>query len=376
MSSSTPPSTLRANIHFAEKDQALREDVHRLGELVGELVREQGGEALFDLVEATRRASIAHREGDARAAEELQKMLGALAPSAARELIRAFSTYFQMVNMAEQVHRIRRRRAYERDRATPQPHGFADTFERLKAVGVTAEEIESLMAQVKVEPVFLAHPTEVTRRTLLSKEQNIARYLIEMMDPYLTPQEMEATLGRIRLQMTAGWQTAEHPSEGVTLRDQAEHVLFFLTDVLYRTVPAFYESLERALVTTFSDGASRPRLPPILKFGTWVGGDMDGNPNVTAKSIRETLARQRSLVLDLYYDECLELARDLSQDVTRVGVSEELLARTAMYTGHFPHDAASIPVRHRQMPYRCFLRLVAARLKATRDDAAFPYESP
>jgi phosphoenolpyruvate carboxylase len=373
---SSTSRTIRANIFFAEKDLALREDVHRLGELVGDLVREQGGEALFDLVEAARRASIAHREGDERAAGELQTLLGALAPSTAREFIRAFSTYFQMVNMAEKVHRIRRRRTYERDRTTPQPHGFADTLARLKAAGVRGDEIERLIAEILVEPVLMAHPTEVTRRTLLRKEQNIARHLVEMMDPYLTPQEIEATLGQIRLQMTTGWQTAEHPDEGVMLRDQAEHVLFFVTDVLYRMIPPFYESLERAYAATFPERGARPRVPRILKFGTWVGGDMDGNPNVTAKSIRETLARQRSLVLDLYYQECQQLARDLSQGASRVAVAEELLRRSAAYAGHFPQAAASIPVRHRNMPYRSFLRLIGARLQATYDDAAFPYESP
>jgi len=112
---------VRADIVFAEKDRALREDVHRLGELVGELVREQGGEALFDLVEAARRAAIERREGNAQAFAELRTLLGALAPSTARDFIRAFSTYFQVVNIAEQVHRIRRRRAYAQQEGKPQP---------------------------------------------------------------------------------------------------------------------------------------------------------------------------------------------------------------------------------------------------------------
>jgi phosphoenolpyruvate carboxylase len=368
-------STIRANIFFAEKDQALREDVHKLGELVGELVTEQGGEALFDLVETARRASIAHREGDTEAYAELKGLLGALAPSTAGEFIRAFSTYFQMVNMAEKVHRIRRRRAYLRDTSTPQPFGFLDILQRLKADGAGANEVERVLNTICVEPVFTAHPTEVTRRTLLRKEQSIARHLLQMMDPYMTPQELHATLGRIRMEMTTGWQTAESPEEGIRLRDEAEHVLFFLTDVLYRMIPPFYEGLESALATTFPEHGARMRFPPLVRFCSWVGGDMDRNPNVTAKSIRETLARQRSLVLDLYYHECLELARHLSQDARRVAVSEELQDKARLYAGHFPDAASAVPARHRQMPYRCFLRLIGARLQATYDDAAFPYES-
>ena len=211
MSIPASDSVPRAEIFFAEKDQALRDDVHRLGELVGELVKDQGGEALFDLVEAARRASIAQREGDAGARQELKTLLSALTPRTARDFIRAFSTYFQMVNMAEKVHRIRRRRVYLQDADTPQPLGFADTLRRLKEAGVDAPTLEKVLATVSVEPVFTAHPTEATRRTLLRKQQNVARHLIEMLDPYMTPQEERATLGRIRMEMTTGWQTEEHP---------------------------------------------------------------------------------------------------------------------------------------------------------------------
>ncbi|MBN1239635.1 MAG: phosphoenolpyruvate carboxylase [Gammaproteobacteria bacterium] len=350
--------------------------MHRLGELVGELVQEQGGEALFDLVEAARRASISHREGNDAAFAELRTLLAALAPSTARDFIRAFSTYFQMVNMAEKVHRIRRRRAYLQDATTPQPFGFRDVLQRLKAAGVGADEIEQALERVCIEPVFTAHPTEVTRRTLLRKQQNIARHLVRMLDPYMTPQEVDATLGSIRLEMTTGWQTEEYPGEQMKLGDEAEHVLFFLTDVLYRMVPPFYENLESALAETYVERSSRLRAPIVVRFSSWVGGDMDGNPNVTAKSMRETLARHRQLVLDLYYTECRELARHLSQSETRVGVADEIYERARLYAGHFPQAMHSVPSRHRQMPYRVFLRLVRARLQATYDDAAFPYESP
>jgi phosphoenolpyruvate carboxylase len=372
---SSTSRTVRANIYFAEKDRALREDVHRLGGLVGELVREQGGEALFDLVETARKLAISHREGDRGAYGELKALLGSLAPSTARDFIRAFSTYFQMVNMAEKVHRIRRRRAYLRDSSAPQPFGFVDILQKLKAQGVDGDEIERALAAIRIQPVFMAHPTEVTRRTLLRKEHNIARHLVEMMDPYLTPHELEATLGQIRQEMTTGWQTVDSLDEGIRLRDEAEHVLFFLTDVLYRMVPPLYESLESALGAGFTEHGA-VRVPILVQFGTWVGGDMDGNPHVTAKSIRQTLARQRSLALDLYYRECGELAGHLSQGLSRIGVSAELEHRTQLYAGHFPEAAAALPTRHRQMPYRAFLRLVAARLKATYDDHAFPYESP
>jgi phosphoenolpyruvate carboxylase len=376
MATKEPAETRRSEIFFEEKERALREDVHRLGELVGELVREQGGEALLDIVEAARRAAIAHREGNQDALTELQSLLGALEPRASRDFIRAFSTYFQMVNMAERVHRIRRRRAYLRDASTPQPSGFEDTLIKLREAGVSAEAVESLFATLCVEPVFTAHPTEATRRTLLRKQQRIARFLMETLDPYMSPQEEQAALGRIRTEITTGWQTAEQPGTRLSVSDEAEHVLFFLTDVLYRMIPPFYEELEQAFVAAYPEHGSRVKVPTIVRFGSWVGGDMDGNPNVTAKSIRESLGRQRSLVLDCYYKEALRLAEHLSQSETRVSIASEILQRSALYARHFTKAAHAIPARHRDMPYRGFLRLIAARLQATYDDAAFPYESP
>ena len=370
------PTVRRADIFFPEKDQALRHDVHRLGELVGEVVSEQGGEELFDLVESARRASIAHREGDAKALEQLQRLLGTLAPETATEFIRAFSTYFQVVNLAEKVHRIRRRRAYLRDAATPQPRGFEDIIARLKDGGVSADTILEALAGLSVEPVFSAHPMEVTRRTMLTHQQSVARHLIQMLDPYLTPQEEQALMASIRMDITTSWQTEEHPREHVRVGDEAEHILFFLTDILYRIIPPFYEQLADTVKDAFPSVADPLHLPTMVRFGSWAGGDMDDNPDVTAKTIRETLARQKALVLNLYHRECGSLARHLSQSASRVVVSETLRARSAFYTGHFPHAAHAIPARHREMPYRVFLALVAARLRATHEESAFPYESP
>ena len=322
MSPSKSKKVRREEIFFAEKDQALKADVRRLGELVGELVKEQGGEALFDLVEEARIISIAHREGNVDALEKLQALLSALELGTARDFIRA------LVNMAEKVHRIRRRRAYLRDATKNQPLGFLDILKQLKESGLKAPDIEDALAQLSVEPVFTAHPTEASRRTLLRKQQNIAHHLVEMLDPYLTSQEEQAVLGRILHEMTSGWQTEEHPQAYMRVADEAEHALFFLTDVLYRIIPDFYEGLEDAVKSVFPDQRIKPLPSNLIKFGSWVGGDMDGNPNVTSKNIRETLARQRALVLDLYYNECLVLAQQLSQSESRVEVNETLQNRS------------------------------------------------
>ncbi len=359
---------------FEDKDQALRDDVRTLGTMVGDLIKEQGGDELFDFVENARRRSIRRREENEKPGEELAKLVENLDPDLALQVIRGFSTYFQMVNTAEKVHRIRRRREYLREVGHYQPGGFEDTLVKLKASGMTVDELQELINRLSIEPVFTAHPTEPTRRTILRKEQNIVRYLVQLLDPTMTAQETHACLANIRLLITTGWQTDEHPSEQMTVADELEHILFFMTDVLYRATPPFYEDIEMALSRIYGKDGEKITLPSILRYGSWVGGDMDGNPNVNAKTIRATLARQRSLILDLYFKECAAISAKLSQTTERVGFSDEITAKIDEYRGVFQNAYHAVPARHRNMPYRVFLRLVQQRLQSTYDDDVFPYE--
>ena len=374
MSSGAYKSLRRQNIMFEDKDQALRNDVRTLGAMVGDLIKEQGGDELFEFVENARRRSIRRREDNEKPGEELARLVENLGPDLALQVIRSFSTYFQMVNTAEKVHRIRRRREYLREVGHYQPGGFEDTLVKLKASGMTVEGLQALINSMIIEPVFTAHPTEPTRRTILRKEQHIVRYLVELLNPTMTAQETHACLENIRLLITTGWQTDEHPSEQMSVADELEHILFFMTDVLYRAAPPFYEDIMMAVERIYGEDAEKITVPSILRFASWVGGDMDGNPNVNAKTIRATLARQRSLILDLYFKECGAISAKLSQTTERIGFSDELLARIDEYRGVFQNAYHAVPARHRNMPYRVFLRLVQQRLQSTYDDDIFPYE--
>jgi len=368
-------SLRRQDITFEEKDQSLRDDVRTLGAMVGDLIREQSGDELFEMVEEARLLAIRRREGNERPGEGISEFVNNLDPATALQLIRGFSTYFQMVNTAEKVHRIRRRRDYLRDVAIYQPGGLEDSLIKLKASGMDIEALQALLDSMSIEPVFTAHPTESTRRTMLRKEQNIVKYLVDMLNPTMTPQETTTALQNIRLLATTGWQTAEHPSEGMTVADELEHVLFFVTDVLYRALPPFYEDIRAAVDRIYGDESKRLEIPNFLHFASWVGGDMDGNPNVNAKTIRATLARQRSLILDLYYNECAAVASKLSQSNDSASFGQGMLDKTEEYRGIFPNAYHAVPSRHREMPYRVFLRLVQARLQSTYDDDIFPYET-
>src|ERR1700733_6366303 len=177
----------RQQIHFPAKHEALREDVHALGDLIGNILREQGGVALLATVEEDRVSAINRREGEAPAAELAARLRGR-PPAQARDLVRAFSAWFQVVNLAEKVHRIRRRREYFlKDSARPQPGGIEDALGALKAAGSTLDDVLAILPQLQIQPVFTSHPTESTRRTILRKQQRITQLMLDRLDPTLTP---------------------------------------------------------------------------------------------------------------------------------------------------------------------------------------------
>src|SRR5688572_11521157 len=285
--------------------------------------------------------------------------------------------WFRAVNLAEKVHRIRRRRGYfieASERA--QPGGVEAALTELKSRGFALAQVLELLKKIRIEPVFTAHPTESARRTMLRKNQRIAELLLDRLDPTLTPQELRQNWSRVRMEITTAWQTEDHPRERLTVADEREHVVFYLAEILYRILPAFYDELAEALGKLFGVQPDSLELPNILRFGTWVGGDMDGNPDVHAKSIRETLARQQQVIINAYFSECQNLAQLLSQSASRSAVAPELTQRIELYATLVPGAQGITPMRHDRMPYRVFLGQVSERLRLTYDARPNGYEGP
>ncbi len=360
-------------IDFPTKDVALRDDVRLLGAMVGDIVREQGGDSLFEIVESARAAAIRRREGDPKADAELATRLGGCDPHICEAVVRSFATYFQVVNLGETIHRIRRRREYERlasEGGRPQLYSFHDLLEGLKETGHDAASAMKILARIRIEPVFTAHPTENTRPAILEKRQRIARALVDRLDPSRPPSEERRAIARIRAEVTSAWQTLEHPSERPTVADELEFVLFFLSDVVYRIVPPLYEQLEDAFLQVFGETV---RAPAVLGFASWVGGDMDGNPNVSAQTIRGTLARQREVILSRYRGELHRVSGLLTQSEARVNIAPAVVDRAAAYGRMFPAAMERIPRRQRDMSYLVLLRGIEARVVATRDERAYAY---
>ena len=356
----TDPTPLREGLDFAETDALLRDDVRELGAMVGDMLAEQASPGFLAQVESVRRMAIARREQD----EPVDALAAELAQVPLRDadaLVRAFAAYFGATNLAERVHRIRRRRDYQRAGSTPQPGGLEAVLAELRDAGVDYAAFAALLPRLCIEPVFTAHPTEAVRRVLLEKEREIVRRLVADIDRARTPAERRADLGRIRLALTATWQTSETPPTRPTVADEREHVGFYLGEVLYRVLPVFHEAFADAIERVYGE---RPVLPPLLRFGTWVGGDMDGNPNVGADTILAALEAQRSQVLGNYRGDLRRLAGVLTQTRDRVGIDAAVDARVDEYRALLP-DAPPANPRQADMPYRQLLELVIARLRAT-----------
>ncbi len=359
-------------IEFPPKDQPLREDVRVLGALVGEVLAEQQGEDFLSLVEDVRRAAIIRREDADHPSEPLDRLLADMDVGTAERLVRAFTTYFQVVNLAEKVHRIRRRRDYLRRGINAQPGGLLAVMQEL--ADVPLDVVMQTLEGLTIEPVMTAHPTESTRRTLLEKEQLILRRLVDRLDTSRTPDEEITALDRIRAAVTSNWQTEMYPEQKLSVRNEMEHVLFYLTDVLYRIVPPFYENLRSALETGWDD-AKGCTLPHLLHFGSWVGGDMDGNPNVNANTIRRSLEYQRREIIGKYLPEMRSLSRFLSQSLSEVEVSPAVMEQLQNYIDMMPDEAEKIGQRVRNMPYRCLLKLMMARMRGVLENSTGAYTS-
>ena len=370
----THPQIRPEPVHFASKDRPLRGDVGWLGALLGELLRELAPAGLYETVEAARVAARHRRKGDAEAGSELASLLRELSTERALEVVRAFGAYFGVVNTAEQVHRMRRRIDYQRA-LTTQPASLRASIEELHRRGTSLDELRDALASVVVEPVFTAHPTETVRRTMLKKEQRLALRLVErFLKDSLDPGALATIEDGIALEIASAWQTEQQLPGRPTVGEEVEHVLFFLSDVLFRVVPAVHDELEDAIAEVYG---TRIRIDrPLVRFASWVGGDMDGNPNVGADTMRSALGRHLEMALRRYQGELRKLHEHLSHSTTRVAIDPQVLDRIADYRSRFAEAFDEVPERYAVMPYRQLLWLMTARLERKGRGEAGGYGPP
>jgi phosphoenolpyruvate carboxylase len=352
-------------------EDALGREVNTLGRLLGDVLREQEGEAGFQLVEEYRAATKALRAGEGWPADfgarglELLEGTGKLTPGQARLLVRAFTAYFHLVNMAEERHRLRvlrRREAAAGD--APRGESVAEAVVEAAAAGVTAERMRELLAQCSVEPVFTAHPTEARRRTVLAKLRRLRELADGLDESGQGPRQVAERHQRIREEITGLWLTEEVHRRAPTVLDEVRNGLYFFEESLWAAVPRLYRELERALAESYPD--ERFEVAAFLRFGSWVGGDRDGNPNVTADITEHTLRLHRETALALYEDELAGLQRHLSLALEATTDEGPLASSLAKDERDLPELARALGERYPAEPYRRKAGFMLARLRATR----------
>ena len=285
-------------------DQRLRDDVRMLGELLGETLRLRGGERFFETVERVR--ALAKRDADV-----LPQVLRELPVAAAVPVARAFSHFLALANIAEQHHRVRRRREYQREGSRPQPGSCEEAFARIISSGVSADALARAVSNLRIELVFTAHPTDITRRTIVQKHLRIADALAAQDRPDLTIFERDGTMDALRCEVVALWGTDDVRPRRPTPHEEIASGLLIFEQTVWNALPAFLRTLDRALRRTTSGSLEFDR-GPIITFGSWIGGDRDGNPLITPEVTRYAVVRARDTAVRLYRREIEALRLELS----------------------------------------------------------------
>jgi phosphoenolpyruvate carboxylase len=375
---------LTADTTDPAKELPLRRDVRSLGILLGRVLVEQEGEAFFEVVEHLRRLLIEHREqppaGAAREEFEAglvgqaREVIGNLSIADAYRVTKAFAVYFELTNLAETNHRKRRRRAARLlEGRSPIEGSFRGTLFRLRAAGLPLHTILESLRRVRVTPVFTAHPTEITRHTIRLKRRRIAR-LLERLDqvPLAHADALECE-SQILAEITALWQTDEVRLKKPTVRDEIHMGLDYFPLVLFEMVPRLYAELDESLGHVYGTKTSVANLPELLHFGSWIGGDRDGNPYVTAHCTRDALRMARHLIIDHYVAEVNRLVSQLSMSLRRIDTSEALVRRVREYETNLGEEHSRWKRITEAELYRHFLDFIAARLHFSRDNSVPPH---
>ena len=344
-----------------DKDKPLQEDIRLLGRILGDIIREQEGAPVFTLIEQVRQLSVGfRRDHDPEADRQLKALLTSLSTGQTVSVIRAFTYFSHLANLAEDRHHLRRRAIYER--AGSAQEGSIDVaFARLQKAGITPDTIANTLAKAYVAPVLTAHPTEVQRQSILQAERDIARLLAERDDisaraqlfagdkDALTPRQLAANEAQLRARVEQLWQTRLLRHSKLTVADEIENALSYYETTFLHELPKLYASLEEAL--------PGQQVHSFMRMGQWIGGDRDGNPNVTAPTLELALRRQSEVALRHYLNEVHALGAELSMSSLLVKVSPamQVLALSSPDTNSHRQDE----------PYRRALTAVYARLAAT-----------
>ncbi|ODP31642.1 phosphoenolpyruvate carboxylase [Pandoraea sp. ISTKB] len=351
----------KSPVRSSDHDEPLKEDIRLLGRLLGEVVLEQEGQQVFDVVENIRQTAVRfRRESDPIAGDTLDKLLKKLSRDETNAVVRAFSYFSHLANIAEDQHHNRQRRAHLLTSAPAQPGSVAHALSRLDEAGVSGPQIRQFLQTSLISPVLTAHPTEVQRKSILDAEREVAR-LVAARDLPMTSSELRRNTERLRARIATLWQTRMLRFTKLTVADEIENALSYYRITFLSELPALYDDVATEIETRFpaEDTVHDPLDAPAsyLQMGSWIGGDRDGNPNVNASTMRHALARQSATLFDYYLEEIHALGAELPLSSLMVDASPDLMALATQSPDRSEHRADE--------PYRRALIGIYARLAAT-----------
>ena len=345
-------------VDFSDRERALRDDIRLVGRVLGDTIRQQEGEAVFATVERIRQLSLAfRREGETAARRELEATLNALSQDRTIEVVRAFSYFSHLANIAEDRHQIRAIRAQQDEGAAAPPGMIGNTLARIRSERVPRAQLQALFDAILVSPVLTAHPTEVRRKSVLDREQEIAQLLSERDRVALTRAESETSDIALSRAVLTLWQTSILRRGRPTVVDEVSNGLSYYDRTFFSELPSLYADLEDGLAA-IDTSWNNTELPSFVRMGSWIGGDRDGNPFVTASVLRQAMGMQSKRVFEFYLDELHLLGGELSLNRARVSISAQLeeLVRSSP-------DASS--PRRASEPYRQAIVGIYSRLVTT-----------
>ena len=346
---------LAAPADISSKEVPLREDIRLLGRILGDTLREQDGDETFDLVESVRRAAVHFRKTqDERDRAQLEQMLDALSPRDTLLVVRAFSYFSQLCNIAEDLHRNRRRRAHLKADSPPQEGSLQLALDRVQEHHIDADAMQAFLNKALISPVLTAHPTEVQRKSILDCQLIIAHLLSNRDRINMTPDELADNEEALRRFVLILWHTRMLRTSRLTVTDEIKNGLAYSRYTFLTEIPKIYADLEKQLEQRYG---RRMDIPPFLRVGSWIGGDRDGNPFVTHDVMQNAVERNSAQVLEYYLSEAHILGTRLSLTTRLVKVSDELAAFAAQ-------SSDSAPSRVDE-PYRRALIVIYSRLVAT-----------
>ena len=345
------------------KSEKLDIEIRMLGRILGDVIREQAGVDLYDVEEDVRLTARARRMGDPEAESKLMSRIRAMTAGQARAVARAFTIFFELANLSEDRQRVRVLRERERNTAPrPRSESIGEVVELLKDEGFSPDQVRELLQSLSIELVFTAHPTEAKRRSVRVKVRRLREYLAQLDREGLLPREREHLLTEMRMYMTGLWQTDLLRARRPTVLEEVEVGLYF-TSTLWAVIPDLYRDMRRALEQSYP--GSEYRIPPFLQIGSWIGGDRDGNPYVTAEVTEHTLIMLRRAAVQAHLAQCARVFDSLSPSTKQVGVSDELRAALRDARRRFPETLEEIEPLSPYEDYRRYLKVIEWRLRRT-----------